>query len=232
MLVLHGGGMAFGCALDIVFRHIAQDVGDMCTLLAPEYGLSANGHVFPEGIDDCLAALRHAAHIAESTCTPLVLVGYSAGAYLSLAVSIRARDVVVDRTILISPSTHIDADDSRPAEQGKLFGPANSLTKRNMRLLWHDMWVRPEDRVRHFESGYSHDLRIAQYGGLGACTILAATYDCTRSECEALYHGMHEAGCNVNIRFFECSHAFMVFAARKAVAEELQLVLADVTRCI
>ena len=83
----HGGGFVVGGleSHDDICAEIAAFAG--CQLVAVDYRLAPE-HLFPAAVDDCWAVYQWAAQRASR----LVLAGDSAGAKLSAAIAIKARD--------------------------------------------------------------------------------------------------------------------------------------------
>ncbi|NNF80686.1 MAG: alpha/beta hydrolase [Rhizobiales bacterium] len=83
----HGGGFVVGGleSHDDVCAEIADFAG--CEVLAIDYRMAPE-HVFPAAVDDCWTVYKWAAERADR----IVLAGDSAGAKLSAAIAIKARD--------------------------------------------------------------------------------------------------------------------------------------------
>lgn len=89
ILAIHGGGFVSGSieTHSRMLGHLALGAG--VEVLAVEYPLVSDGHVFPSQIDAVEAAYRR---LLDGGLTRVAVAGDSCGGTLALALSVRARD--------------------------------------------------------------------------------------------------------------------------------------------
>lgn len=93
-LSIHGGGMFLGTAEDGIGDIAAMAKELQCVFVSPEYRLAPE-HPYPAAVNDCYATLVWISeHIGEyqGDSSHIVVMGGSAGAGLSAAVALKARD--------------------------------------------------------------------------------------------------------------------------------------------
>lgn len=94
VLYIHGGGMAFFSANGPFYRlfsyAMAEELGAI--VVGVEFRNSANGHVFPAGLNDCKSVLDWiVANKEDQRISRIFVVGESGGANLSIATALLAK---------------------------------------------------------------------------------------------------------------------------------------------
>ena len=191
ILFLHGGGFVIG-DLDTHDDHcriLSNKTGS--TVLSLDYRLAPE-HPFPEGWEDCVAALDHVvAHIDElgGDLTRVAVAGDSAGGNLSAAVAQYARDkgIALKAQCLIYPGVDFTLDEdvypSRRANSEGYF-----LTETDMR--WFREQYAPQEDPR--ASVITGDLT-----GLAPAIVATAEYDPLCDEGIAYAQLLEKAGVTV-----------------------------------
>jgi len=194
ILNFHGGGMCKGSPFDTTFKALLERYGSSAVIVSADYRLAYEGSNFPDAIEDAIAAVRHCSEHSSK----LILTGYSAGGYLTVAAALKAKEenIQLHHVLPIAPSTHIDVDGSRAASEvgkthGELgyFSSANSMPNEAMNHMWQTMWVKPEDRNRK-----EHDLRTYSYSDFAKTTVIAFEGDATSGEAIELHNTIIAAG--------------------------------------
>ncbi len=153
MLYLHGGGYSF------YPRHYANLITDItlasrCKSFALDYRLTPESR-FPAQLEDGLRAYQWLLH--EAAGQPLVLVGDSAGANLSLALLQQARERrlrMPDVVILLSPPVKFDMDAAKLAVDERF-----DWVRRWMLTKWADWFCDAQQRTAPLISPIYADLR-------------------------------------------------------------------------
>jgi len=212
LVFFHGGGMAVGSALNPNFRELIKRYGTCCTLMSPEYRVGIEGGKCPAGVDDCMAAVRHAAAVAGSG-TNVILTGESAGGYLTIACGLRAKaeGLHLRHLLPIAPYQHIDIDKSRATSANGVrvggtgcFDLNNSLTTPFMDLL-SAVWVPDADR-KQFRP--EHDLRKADYAGVAPTTVVYFSDDILADEGVDIHARLVAAGVQAKLVPVPASHFY------------------------
>lgn len=174
ILYFHGGGWVVGSVdtHDGVCRKLAADSG--YPIVSVDYGLAPE-HPFPEGLEDCYAALEWAAERADELCASpdeIVVAGDSAGGGLAAGLSLLARDrggPDIAHQLLIYPSVG-DATVTEAYEQNKA---GYFLTEADME------WFRSHYFESEIEMGnvYAFPLLAEDLSGLPPATIITAGFD-------------------------------------------------------
>ena len=197
IICFHGGGMCKGSPLDKPFTDLLERYNKTCNIVSVDYRLAYEGARWPDPVDDGMAALKYCVNNIGGS-DRIVMTGYSAGAYLTVACALKAKaeGIKVHHVLPIAPNTHIDADGSRArSEVGKMHGKTgyfdrnNSMPNDHMKHHWHDMWVKPEDRKKT-----EHDLRTWDYKGFPTTSIFAFDGDATSGEALELHEKILAAG--------------------------------------
>ncbi|SDP25529.1 Acetyl esterase/lipase [Klenkia soli] len=182
---LHGGGWAVGDldTHDPVCRAVANRLG--ATVLAVDYRLAPE-HPHPAPLEDCLAAVRWAAH--RWPTAPLVVAGDSAGAGLAAGVALRCRDEdgpVLAAQLLAYPG--LDPAMTMPSVEEN--GTGLFLERSDMRQFWD--WYLPDGA----------DASVAPLGtdftGLPPAVVATAEFDPLRDEGDTYAVELAAAGVHV-----------------------------------
>jgi acetyl esterase len=201
----HGGGFVIGSieTHDPTCRWMANAL--RATVVSVGYRLAPE-HPFPAAIDDCVAAVTW---IAERHAgLPLAVAGDSAGATLSVATALRARDQggpELAALLLWYPAT--DPSHSLPsvAENGE----GHFLTRQD--VLWFEEQYTPREEDR---ADPHVDLLHADLHGLPPTVIATAQYDPLRDEGIALAEQLDRAGVEVqHVPGPGMIHGYVGFAA-------------------
>jgi len=217
-VVLHGGGMVAGHACGQLAYEFVERYGSTHIVASVEYRVAIDGHKWPKGLEDVLAAIRHLAQ--SSNGRELVLTGASSGGYLCLAVAMALRDdqsaafTCLRHVLPIAPSTHIDFDRSRGAgpsghmgvnlvDSRRLFEVHHSLSLYFMRLCWCDILM-ATDADRRSDV---HDLRQKSHSELPPMTFILAAHDITHAEAVECHERILAAGGASNLLVLPCSHS-------------------------
>jgi acetyl esterase len=206
MLFFHGGGWV-GFDLD-THDPLCRD---LCArsrhlIVSVDYRLAPE-HPFPDGVNDCLAALDWLIVNAErlgGRADRIVICGDSAGGNLAAVVALQARTRHPGRLsgqVLIYPVTdHYTAQWPSYASCG---GKEYPLTRDGIEEIWN-WYVRDS---REWQPGQtSHDLatpyRVKDVSGLPRTLFIIASDDLLRDEGLAYADRMEEAGNKVKTRIF------------------------------
>ncbi|ELY68103.1 alpha/beta hydrolase [Natrinema versiforme] len=174
ILYVHGGGWVIGSVdtHDGVCRKLAAESG--YPVVSVDYGLAPE-HPFPEGLEDCYAALEWVAESAdERRASPdeIVVAGDSAGGSLAAGLSLLVRDrggPDIAYQLLIYPS----AGDATVTE-------AYERNKEGYFLTADDMaWFRSHYFESEIDMGnvYAFPLLADDLSGLPPATVITAGFD-------------------------------------------------------
>ena len=205
----HGGGWTIGGldTADAALRLIANQTG--CTVVSVDYRLAPE-HPFPAAVDDAMAAVSWVAgKLADfvGPGAPLMVMGDSAGANLSAAVCLLAREAggpEIALQVLVYPATEGDVD--APAMHA--FEPP--FLDRQDISWFYDQYAPAEQR---------HDPRLApakaaNHSGLPPAILLTAEYDLLTAEGEAYARQLEQAGVAVaRLHYWGAIHGFFTMAA-------------------
>jgi acetyl esterase len=209
----HGSGF---CALDLdthdeICRRLA--LGSHSLVASVDYRLAPE-HPFPAAPDDCLAATRELAGMAQSLgadASALSLVGDSAGACLAAVTALRLRDEggpPAQALVLWYPVTdHPSAQWSSYERYASGFG----LSAQGMRWFWSH-YLSDLAQATH---PYASPLRAPDLRGLPPTWILTAEYDVLCDEGQAFADRLLQAGVAVESQCaWGLNHGFLKHAAR------------------
>lgn len=148
LLFIHGGGFAFGSAMQ--FRHYACQLAKRAgcnTVWAPNYRLSTQAP-YPAALNDVLAVYR--ALLDTTPAHQIVLAGDSAGGNLSMALCIAARQAGLPmplRLFLSSPWLHVVEEQSpfRPETYDAFLGGNERRARAWLNRLFGRTYVRDEN---------------------------------------------------------------------------------------
>jgi acetyl esterase len=209
----HGSGF---CALDLdthdeICRRLALGSGSV--VASVDYRLAPE-HPFPAAPDDCLAATRALAGMAEHLgvdASALSLAGDSAGACLAAVTALRLRDEggpPVQALVMWYPVT------DHPSAQWpsyERYASGYGLSAQGMRWFWSH-YVTDVAQAAH---PHASPLRAPDLSGLPATWIMVAEYDVLRDEGRAFADRLQQSGVAVD---WQCAdglnHGFLKHAAR------------------
>ena len=229
---IHGGGWVI-CDLDThdaVCRLLARSSG--CRVVAVDYR-RAPEHPFPAPLEDCWDALGAVA--ARFGQSPLIVAGDSAGANMSAACTLRARDrggPELALQVLICPVVDHDVTNASYREHGS--GPDLFLTAKDMEWFWN--CYAPDRASRSVPD--ASPLRAEDLSNLPPAIVITAEYDPLRDEGIAYAERLRAAGVPVTHRHHEDQfHDFFSFvnlidagnAAVEQVGAEIRTLLATMS---
>jgi len=222
LVYFHGGGWAI-CNLethDATCRQLANGAG--CAVVSVDYRLAPE-HRFPDGAEDCYAALAWVAQNAAAIGADprrIAIGGDSAGGNLTAVVALMARDrrgARLCHQLMIYPVTDYAFDTPSYAQNAQ--GPL--LTRDTMRAFWK-LYLRSEaDGL----DPYASPLRAKDLAGLPPAHVITAEYDPLRDEGEAYGKRLAAAGVPTVVRRYDgMVHGFLGFTevvdcARDAMAD-------------
>jgi acetyl esterase len=193
----HGGGWVVGnlATHDGVCRFLAAHTG--FRVLSVDYRLAPE-HPFPAPVEDAVAAFEWAAANAARIGVDAARIGVagdSAGANLSAAVCLHARD----------------RDGARPAMQLLLYPPTDVVGETESRRTFAEGFLLTKKDMEWFEAHYLPDgceaddprasmMRAADLSGLPLAYVATAGFDPLRDEGEIYAERMREAGVTVVLR--------------------------------
>ena len=135
---IHGGGWVLGNlnTADVPCRRLASSSG--CAVLSVDYRLAPETP-FPGALEDCLAAVRWAAHHRGRLGGDerLVVLGDSAGGNLATSVALRLRDAgedLLDGQVLLYPTLAPARGSAWPSYRRQADGPL--MTARELEWFW------------------------------------------------------------------------------------------------
>jgi acetyl esterase len=240
VVYLHGGGFVVGGldTHDDTCRVLCESTDAL--VVSVDYRLAPE-HPFPAAVEDCYAAVEHlASHADDFGGDPdrLALAGDSAGATLSTAVTLLARDrrrrgeetPEVAHQVLAYPAT--DPGEDYPSMQENAEG--YFLTTAEMEYF-ADHYLAHE---LHAANRYAFPMAARDCGDLPPTTVLTAGFDPLRDEGAAFAERLAREGTPVTFRHYPAMiHGFLsmlgpfeVAGARDAivdVASDLADSLAD-----
>lgn len=209
LVYYHGGGWVVGDldSQDMICRGLCH--GAECIVVSVDYRLAPE-HRFPAAVDDCYAALVWcAAHGGEIGGHPakIAVGGDSAGAVLSAAVSIRARDEAGPRLkaqLLFYGSMNYPSENPPSMTE---FADGPILTADDVDYFWHQYLANPGVQQNH---PWASPIRAPSHRGLPPAFIGTAELDPTRDPAEAYGPVLTRAGVPVELhRYAGMPHGFM-----------------------
>ena len=214
LVYFHGGGWVLGNldTMDRPCRALANKA--KCVVISVDYRLAPE-HKFPAAVEDAYAAVEHFAG-----ADPIAVGGDSAGANLSAAVTLMARDRSgprIDFQLLVYPAT--DYDDDRPALHD--YADNHMLTRAGIEWFWGHYLSSADDG----RTAYCSPLKAASLEGLPPAMIITAECDPLRDQGEAYAYKLREANVPVILKRYEGAiHGFfqmgaVIDAGREALAD-------------
>lgn len=209
-IYLHGGGWILGNPdeFDSFNQEICQQAG--CLFVFVDYGLSPE-HPFPQPIEDCyLAAKWVEAHIKEYGGDPqrIAIGGDSAGANLTIAVTLRAREQTKPNfhcQILICPLTNYNFKTLSYYE----FADGYFLGREDMKFFWDHYLGKNSKTVG--KNPYVSPLLATSLAQLPTAYLLIANFDPLRDEGLAYGLRLHRSAVPTEIKRFNSIHGFYRF---------------------
>ena len=127
LVYFHGGGWVIG-SVNSCSRYCAAMAEKGIAVLAVDYRLAPE-HPFPEGLNDCIDAIKFAqSKMTEWKCDSISVGGDSSGGNLAIAVALSFPENTFNSLITFYPVTKAYADDSESWKQfGKGFGLDSEL---------------------------------------------------------------------------------------------------------
>jgi acetyl esterase len=223
LVYLHGGGWTFGSldGVENLCRTISQQAG--CVVVSVDYRLAPENK-FPIPLHDCYAAVQWtAAGAAQIGGDPsrLAVGGDSAGANMTIAIALRARDEPAGPQIacqlLACPITEYAVP--RPSWTGN--GNSPTLTSDNMIWLW-EQYLRDESDLR---DPLAVPSVAGSLSGLPPAFILTAEHDPLRDDGE--HFGQLLAAAGVPVRVKRYPGAFHGFYTMAGVLQRTSEAIAD-----
>jgi acetyl esterase len=222
VMFVHGGGWALGSVelSDTLCRALCRS-SDMI-IASAGYRLAPE-HPFPDGLNDCYAALEwlYANATAFDADPALIAVcGDSAGGNLAASLALMARDLggpALTLQVLIYPA--LDPTLSSPSFESS--GTGFGLTRSDMQFFWGLYLQSAKDA----DDRYASPLQASSLKGVAPAFIVTAELDPLVDEGELYGERLRAAGVAARtVRYDGMIHGFMSYlgrvdAARAAVAE-------------
>ena len=216
ILYFHGGGWVIGSVdtHDPTCRKLAEESG--YTVVSVDYSLAPE-HPFPEGLQDCYAALRWASEKAPELNAEggIIVAGDSAGGNLAAATALLARDregPQIDYQLLVYPSTG-KADETDAYEENA----EGYFLRRN------DMeWFREQYFGDEIDKGnvYARPRLAEDLSELPPATVVTAGFDPLRDDGAAYAERLEGSGSSVTHHHYEdMIHGFFSMLAGPANLE-------------
>jgi acetyl esterase len=193
VVFFHGGGWVVGDldTQDMICRALCH--GASAVVVSVDYRLAPE-HRFPAAVDDAWAATRWAVAHAEELkgdARRVSVAGDSAGANLSAAVALRARDEggpPLRAQILIYGSCNHPAVRTPSADE---FASGPILTDAAVDFFWKQYLANPEVDQHH---PWASPMRAADHRGLAPAFVATAELDPTRDDGERYADKLRTAG--------------------------------------
>ncbi len=193
VVYFHGGGWVVGDldTQDMIARGLCH--GARAVVMSVDYRLAPE-HRFPAAVEDAWAATRWAAdHAAElgGDAGRLSVAGDSAGANLSAAVALRARDegsAALRAQILIYGSCNYPSERTPSADE---FASGPILTDAAVAWFWKQYLADPAREQSH---PWASPIRAASHRGLAPAFVASAELDPTRDDGERYAETLARAG--------------------------------------
>jgi acetyl esterase/lipase len=230
VLLLHGGGWVLGSLVELHPRAVAlcRELG--AVIVAPEYRLAPE-HPFPTPFEDCWATLNWlAANAAELGVDParIAVHGNSAGANLSAAVALRARDEggpTLRFQCLCSPVT----DDRLATASMRTFTDTPGANLPFLTGCW-DRYLGAGMRGTDAVSAYAAPARADDLSGLPPAYVNAMEFDPLRDEGIAYARALLAAGVATELHVFPGAFHGSYRIATAAVSRRELAEIVDVLR--
>ncbi|MEG0308003.1 MAG: alpha/beta hydrolase [Clostridium sp.] len=202
MVFFHGGGW-IGGSIDAV-HHYCMAVADRANaiVISVDYHLAPEAP-FPEGLEDCYAAVKWAVNNSEELNIDkdnVSISGDSAGGNYSAVISIMARerkDITIHRQILLYPATDLsDMISDKVGKQERAFGEAMIEMYLKNKVKANDPYVSP--------------MKCADLSNLPDALLVVGDLDFLKESTLAYAKKLDEAGNSVSISIYKNTrHAFI-----------------------
>jgi len=216
LIFIHGGGWVTG-NIDS-YTGVCTDMAHLtqCIVASIDYVLAPE-HRFPEGLEDCYAAVREIFQensLFHVNREDIVIIGDSAGGNLTAAVSLMAKErkeFTPRRQILIYPAVNNDHSEASPYPSIRENGTGYLLTSKRIRDYMELYRSKPEDTW----NPYYAPLLAKDLKGQPKTLVITAEYCPLRDEGEAYGQRLGEAGNEVEIhRMPDVLHGYFSLPAR------------------
>ncbi len=204
---LHGGAFIKGSleSGDVVAWGVADQVG--CTVVSVDYRLAPD-FPYPAGLNDCYAALCHAAEHASELGVDGSRIGVwgdSAGGNLAAALCLMTRDRKGPR-ISAQALNYPCLTDELTAESYRRYAESPGLRTAHMDNCWN-LYLRGERPTQH---DCAAPLKAHDLTHLPPAHIHIAELDCLADDGRAYARRLRDAGCEVEFRCAErMIHGFL-----------------------
>lgn len=220
IIYIHGGGWVIGnidtytTACMNLANHLGRIVYSIDYRLAPE-------NPYPAGLEDCLRAVDFLLTPKEGEKEKKwILMGDSAGANLSAAVSLRRKEEnkrLPETQVLLYPLTHWDHSEDSPFDSVQENGYDYGLTIKKIQE-YMELYA-PEEEMR--KSPYLAPLMADDLSDQPDTLIITAEYDPLRDEGEAYGAALKKAGNQVEVRrILDSVHGFITYSPSAAPLSE------------
>lgn len=217
ILLIHGGGWVWGS----INSHdtLARELCAACQaiIVAVDYRLAPE-HKFPEGLNDCVAALKWVSeNISKYQGNPdkITILGDSAGGNLSAAVTHIARDNKIAKIIsqvLIYPVLDSDFETDSYNRCSKNY----FLTKQNMKWFWSLYINSEEDLNNHLAA----PLRASEFSNLPPALVITTDFDPLQDEAKKYAQNLKKANVPVTELSYNTIHCFISLASKLDIGKK------------
>jgi acetyl esterase len=223
LLFFHGGGWVFGNLKN--YESFCTQIVNLSSIavVSVDYNLAPE-HKFPEPVEDCYSALiwilKNGSKYGLDP-SRLIICGDSAGANISAAITLMARDrgnSSIGYQVLIYPVVDLSSFDY---ESFKLFGSGNLLDTEDMPLAIERYLNNKDERF----DPYVSPILAKDFSKLPPAYVITSGYDVLRDEGHEYALELAKAGVPVAIRCYkEFMHGFFTMdaisdAVRPAIVE-------------
>lgn len=216
VLYFHGGGWVIGSVEthDPTCRKLSDESG--YPVVSVDYALAPE-HPFPEGLEDCYAALEWASEKAPELDAEggVVVAGDSAGGNLAAATALLARDrdgPEIAYQLLVYPSTGRAEETDAYEENGEGY-----FLRREDMEWFHDQYFEEETDRGNI---YARPRLAYDLSDLPPATVVTAGFDPLRDDGAAYAERLEEAGASVSHHHYEdMIHGFFSMLAGPADLE-------------
>ena len=199
LIYIHGGGMICGNAK--ASRGYASALAGESKF--PVYTLTyrlAPEHQFPAGLDDCFGFYK--AVISKHPGKPIFLLGESAGAYYTLATTMKARDNGVKLPAAIFPYSPL-IDLSGALNRKRAATHDFTISEEGMKWMGN-LYCQPEDQKNPYASPYYDDLH-----GMPPTFLAWDQSETLAADSEEVVKKLLEQGIECYFKAYpDCFHAF------------------------
>lgn len=211
ILYIHGGGWVIGNidTYTTACMNLANQLGRI--VYSIDYRLAPE-NPYPAGLKDCLRAVDVLmTSIDGEKEKKWILMGDSAGANLSAAVSLKRKEEnkrLPETQVLLYPLTHWDHSEDSPFESVQTNGYDYGLTIKKIQE-YMELYA-PDEEVR--KTPYLAPLMADDLSNQPDTLIITAEFDPLRDEGEAYGVALKKAGNNVQVRrILDSVHGFITY---------------------